>query len=366
MVLALVLAIAAARAQTLQKEQNQVREKLAAQRAGLALVQGQQADVASALAKIDALARAAVQRSQAVAQEGRTLERQLSLAESQEGLARDALSHQLQRLGPRLLGLYRLTRRSRLDLLLSAPDVAEAFSRAWTLRKLLSADLALVDETQRVARYQDRARRRLEAMRELALAQRRTLAEARAREDENILGLKDALALLYAKARGSRQTVHELERADRELALLMRQLERAPSTSGFGALRGKLPLPAPGLVEVGFGRVVNPRFNTVVEHKGLDIRAAQGAPVKAVADGKVVWTGWLRGYGNLAIVDHGGGYHTLMAHLSAFTRQVGDTVKAGEEVAVVGDSGSLKGSYLYFEVRVRGLAVDPAAWMASL
>jgi septal ring factor EnvC (AmiA/AmiB activator) len=160
--------------------------------------------------------------------------------------------------------------------------------------------------------------------------------------------------------------VAELERADRELASLLRQLDRAPDTSGFGALRGRLALPTSGMVEVGFGRVVNPRFNTVVEHKGLDIRAPQGAAVRAVAEGKVVWTGWLRGYGNLLILDHGGGYHTLMAHLAGFQHHVGETVKAGEEVARVGDSGSLKGPYLYFEVRVRGLAVDPTPWMASL
>jgi septal ring factor EnvC (AmiA/AmiB activator) len=110
--------------------------------------------------------------------------------------------------------------------------------------------------------------------------------------------------------------------------------------------------------------VVNPKFNTVTVQNGVDIAAPAGAPVRAVAPGRVVHAGWFRGYGNLVIVDHGAGYHTLVAHLGSMRTAMGEEVEAGDVLGSVGDSGSLKGPYLYFEVRERGRPVDPRPWLA--
>jgi septal ring factor EnvC (AmiA/AmiB activator) len=88
--------------------------------------------------------------------------------------------------------------------------------------------------------------------------------------------------------------------------------------------------------------------------------------VRAVAPGKVAYAGWLRGYGNLLIVDHGDGFHTVMAHLAQMSRAVGEQLQAGDELGTVGDTGSIKGTYLYFEVRQLGQAVDPALWLAGV
>jgi septal ring factor EnvC (AmiA/AmiB activator) len=87
--------------------------------------------------------------------------------------------------------------------------------------------------------------------------------------------------------------------------------------------------------------------------------------VRAIATGQVVHAGWLRGYGNVLIIDHGGGFHSLVAHLASFARATGESVEGGEAVGTVGDTGSLKGAYLYFEIRQDGEAVDPAAWVGD-
>jgi septal ring factor EnvC (AmiA/AmiB activator) len=84
-----------------------------------------------------------------------------------------------------------------------------------------------------------------------------------------------------------------------------------------------------------------------------------------VAPGRVVHAGWFKGYGNLIIVDHGGGYHTLVAHLATMRTAMGEDVEAGEVLGTVGDSGSLKGPYLYFELREKGKPVDPRPWLAE-
>jgi septal ring factor EnvC (AmiA/AmiB activator) len=135
--------------------------------------------------------------------------------------------------------------------------------------------------------------------------------------------------------------------------------------SGFAGRKGKLTAPADGPVSVGFGKVVNPKFNTVTIQNGVDIEAPAGAPVHAVAPGRVVHAGWFKGYGNLIIVDHGGGYHTLVAHLATMRTAMGEDVEAGEVLGTVGDSGSLKGPYLYFELREKGKPVDPRPWLAE-
>jgi len=98
--------------------------------------------------------------------------------------------------------------------------------------------------------------------------------------------------------------------------------------------------------------------------KGVDVRARLGAPVVSVAQGTIVYSNWLKGYGNLVIIEHGGGYHSLYAHLAHSEVEVGNEVEEGEEIGVVGDTGSLKGAYLYFEIRRGGVAIDPLPWLS--
>jgi septal ring factor EnvC (AmiA/AmiB activator) len=133
---------------------------------------------------------------------------------------------------------------------------------------------------------------------------------------------------------------------------------------GFGAQKGHLPRPAEGAVEVPFGKVVHPRFKTVTVQNGVELGAPAGAEVRAVAPGRVVHAGWFRGYGNLVIVDHGEGFHTLVGHLASMTTAMGEEVAVGTLLGTVGDTGSLRGPSLYFEVREHGRPVDPAAWLA--
>jgi len=116
---------------------------------------------------------------------------------------------------------------------------------------------------------------------------------------------------------------------------------------------------------VAFGKLVHPKFNTVTVQKGLDIRAAPGTAVRALAPATIAWTGWLNGYGNVVVLDQGDGYHTLYAHLAEVFRPLGTRLFPGDVFGTVGDTGSLKGAYLYFEVRRRGLAVDPMPWVGA-
>ena len=132
---------------------------------------------------------------------------------------------------------------------------------------------------------------------------------------------------------------------------------------GFVPNKHRLPWPASGPVRVAFGQRIELAFGTVTSHNGWDIAADAGAPVQAVAAGQVVYAGWLRGYGQMVIIDHGGGYHSVAAHLASVDTQVGESVTPGVQIGTVGDTGSERGTVLYFEIRYQGKPVDPREWL---
>jgi septal ring factor EnvC (AmiA/AmiB activator) len=128
----------------------------------------------------------------------------------------------------------------------------------------------------------------------------------------------------------------------------------------FQVLKGKLKLPVRGELSNRFG---SPREEGGTTWKGLFIRSDTGQSVRAVADGRVVYADWLRGFGNLLIVDHGSGYMSLYGNNESILKQVGEAIHSGEAVAAVGDSGGAGESGLYFELRHKGKPFDPMRWV---
>lgn len=139
--------------------------------------------------------------------------------------------------------------------------------------------------------------------------------------------------------------------------------EKLPSDNfigaNFPALKGKLRLPVRGEVSNRFGSI---RQDSGISWKGLFIKASEGAEVKAVASGRVVFADWLRGFGNLIILDHGDGYMSLYGNNQSVLRQPGDMVKGGDTIAAVGNTGGNESNGLYYELRNQSRPFDPIAW----
>jgi len=131
----------------------------------------------------------------------------------------------------------------------------------------------------------------------------------------------------------------------------------------FRGMKGLLPWPAEGEVTLQFGRIRNPNSPTYTRHFGVDIASMAGSKVRAVHDAVVAYCDWFQGYGKLVILDHGDGFKSLYAHCSEILVQKGDSVRASQTVALVGETGSLRGPFLYFEIRENGQPVDPAVWL---
>ena len=126
--------------------------------------------------------------------------------------------------------------------------------------------------------------------------------------------------------------------------------------------KGRLNLPLKGRILNKFGRKRVKEYDSYIVYNGINIRVRRGTPVQAVFDGKVLYTGELEGYGNLVIVGHGMEYHSLYGHLDSIKVAVNKVVKTGEVIALSGDSGSLEGDTLYFELRKNGKPIEPVRW----
>jgi len=132
---------------------------------------------------------------------------------------------------------------------------------------------------------------------------------------------------------------------------------------GFASQKGRMSFPVRGEILESFGKHKHPEFNSFTFSKGLSISASTGSGIKAIYEGTVIFADYFKGFGNMVIVDHGGGYFSLYAHASQLAKKVGAEVVRHETIGAVGDVDSSKGSMLYFEIRHQGKPVDPAEWV---
>jgi len=178
------------------------------------------------------------------------------------------------------------------------------------------------------------------------------------------------LARLEEEKQGYLTAIRELEAVSTRLQQLINQLSKQAKTASpplvgpFAARKGKLRWPTDGEVASRFGRQKNRKLKIVTFNKGIGIRAPLGRQIQAVYDGTVLYADWFRGYGRLIILDHGQGFYSLYAHGSELLVQVGDGVRAGQVIGRVGETGSLEGPQLYFELRHQGNPQDPLVWLS--
>lgn len=363
--LLLALALAAADTEDVAEERAALQRRLDAEKAAFDALGTEKKSVLTLLETMERLARDSAARATALEKSVARLRAQKAQLERDQAQVLESLAEQRRRIAPRLVAMYRLQKKDALGFLLTSGDFATLLKRRRAVRTLVEADAHELEELALISDYERQQARRLERLDATAQVYLQALRGEQAVGAARRARFQEVVATLGAEQNQSSRVIAELEAQERELASMLTELQSQSSLTGFRALKGHLPRPAKGVVEVGYGKVVNPRFNTVTVQKGVDIRAAAGAPVVSVGDGTVVFSGWLKGYGNLVIVDHGDNYHSLYAHLASSAVEVGDEVEEGGDLGAVGDTGSLKGAYLYFEIRRGGQAVDPMPWLEA-
>jgi len=194
----------------------------------------------------------------------------------------------------------------------------------------------------------------------------------------------EATTRTLASRRASRQTLLEEVSDRREMAgTLVYELEEARAKLGelvdtllagktpeldtvhlpIRVFEGEIGWPVTGELDGRFGSQLHPRFHTVTVRNGIDIQAPEGTTVRAIYDGEVAYASWFQGYGKLLILRHPGNVHSLYGYLADYTVKPGEWVREGDPIAFVGETGSLSGPRLYFEIRVEGTPVNPENWL---
>ena len=286
---------------------------------------------------------------------------QKRIAENQK-----ALDAQKEYLSRRLRARYQFGELGTLKVTMSSSSIAELTKRQKFLDLVFEQDQATIAQyRETLAALEADRKKLLQSEAEL----RQNEAEQRAAQ-ERLLQEKADQEKLLASVKEDKMThlrsLAELEQAEKDLGKILSGLAQrssGPEGEGLALFKGSLCYPVPGTVEEGFGEKENPRFHTVTFRKGIDLRAPAGSPIRAIHAGTVLFAEWFRGYGKLLILDHGAGYYSLYAHADSLFKSVGDPVKQGEVIGTVGDTGSLKGAYLYFELRFHSQPLDPAPWL---
>jgi septal ring factor EnvC (AmiA/AmiB activator) len=364
-----------------QRDLQQTQKRLKEERVKAAEARKREAGLLAELEAIDK--RLNEKRRQVAVLDARARKAQADISELQGDITRLQAQRagQEDALGRRLRALYKLQAQGGvLPVLLSGDDPVAQAVQLRHLTTLATVDARLIREYRVTSEGLADRKERFETRRQELSALRTEVEGERAEADREAAKRRVLLARVRDERAYHDRMVGELSEATRRLEAFIKELQekqrrlskipppraRPGETTpgvGFGALRGRLLWPADGRVVGEYGPQVNPRFGTKTFRNGIDIEAVEGTAIVAVYPGHVVFTGWFRGYGNLIIVDHGNEYYTLYAHAADIKVAEGEDVKQGQAIGTVGDTGSLQGPRLYFEVRYGGKPQDPAQWL---
>lgn len=278
-----------------------------------------------------------------------------------------------RRLKARMRAMYMMRNGAALNVLFSTdPADSGAFGRRHKyLGIIMDSDAGLIRGTEENLERLGDERERLKALKSEMEAARSTALRHKKGAERLRRSRMTLLRGVQRQKKRSLDVAGELERAASELTALVERLRSdgrgrgRGAKGGFASMKGRLLRPVDGRVVSFYGKVRHPRFKTVTFNNGIIIKAPAGRPVKSVYNGKVIYTGWLKGYGQLMILDNGSGFYTLFAYLDKILKGRGETVEKGTEIALVGETGMGASSGLYFEIRERGVSTDPLGWLVS-
>jgi septal ring factor EnvC (AmiA/AmiB activator) len=400
------------RQKELQSEQQELKQQLNRLKQQLMAAEASRTEAADALAASEAAISRANRRLRELGEDRLEVERQIDSLQQRSRSVAASQSRQEAQLAETLRQHHRLTLRDPFQAFLAgdnpgdltrdaeyygylgraaAQRIGELQERRVELANLEEQSRLKGEELARIADDENTNRaqllseqgRRKQAMERLSkqIATQRQSIDKLERDERRLATLIDRLSRVLAE-QARREAQREAERKARETAKAEAPSRPAPGpgprtappprdaepppSGQFAQLRGRLPMPVVGEVTGRFGA---PRkvegAGTAPTWKGIFIRAAAGTGVRAVAAGQVVFADWLRGFGNLMVVDHGEGFLSVYGNNESLLRNVGDRVAVGDLVAAVGNTGGIEQTGLYFELRFQGRPFDPLKWVAA-
>ena len=293
----------------------------------------------------------------------------------------DELNTMRDRYKQRVVNTYLKGRVSDLEKVLSSTSWRQAIYRTQYLKIISSIEQKMTNEIEDLLLMINKDRLKLESLlrqsislkrdKKKQMSSLRKMRIERKKELTRIRQDKSALAnYMQEKAAGVKQletiikkVLEDKARFEREERI--RQQQEALKTKEFNLLKGQLPWPTEGRVISKFGKQWNAQLKTTTDNPGIDIKGQPGSPIRSTISGIVTTITYIRGYGTTIIIDHGGGFYTVYSHVTNIQTHVDSEVRSGDVIAYMGDSGSINGSKLHFEVWGKGQKLDPEKWLVK-
>jgi len=296
----------------------------------------------------------------------RATEEEMGRVSSEISSLRSRLDSRRQWMARKLRAMQRNRAQGDALLMLAASEDAADLIKRWRyLEELARYERGIIEDYKRGIADLAVKEAQLEGLKsrlasEEAAVKRAEEALSRDREEKQRI-----LASVKQKRASYEGMLRELNEASRELQKLIEEEgeEDRFASKGFQGLKGRLPWPVNGKVALPYGTQKDPTFQTPVFRSGIYIAAPAGDSARAVFDGKVVFADWFKGYGQLVIINHGGGYHSLYANLSEIFLKEGDIISKRADVGKVGESSVTDQPSLYFEIRYKGKPLNPEHWL---
>jgi murein hydrolase activator len=270
--------------------------------------------------------------------------------------------------GQRLRALYQMNMIGRLDSTGLPDSIFDFFLMQNSMKQIIQSISSILDkqnqDLEKLEKIEQNVATQIHAKTELE-----TQLNDQIRINKNETGKRQlVLSQIRQKKRLSLAALQSLKYAalklDNKLTDMQtkgRQFDQ--NDLSFVSYKGRLHVPVKGKIISKYGTSESEDDKSFTFQKGIDIKVERGEPVKSVFKGEIMFAQWLKGYGNLLIINHGDNYYTLYAHVEEIFKQKGESVETGEVIATAGDTGSIKGLYLHFEVRHHGKPVNPMKWL---
>lgn len=269
--------------------------------------------------------------------------------------------------GNRLNALFRMQMMGRLEMAGPPSSLFDFIITQNALKKVVESDFSLLEKQARNMKELKDLEQNLDSRHKLKsnlqeqLAYEIKINKTEARKKEEIL---QEIRRRKGLALAAKHSLEVSSRAlNQTLSAIVPPADSPGARTSFADQKGRLPPPVKGEIISNFGTKRKGDYNAFTFQSGIDIKAERGTPVKNVFSGEVMFAQWLKGYGNLMIINHGNNYYTLYAHVEELYKKKGEQVDTGEIIGTAGDTGSIKGPCLHFEVRHHGKPVDPLKWL---
>ena len=314
-----------------------------------------------------------------IKKEEKLLVADISRSERKIGESEEELDTLRTRYARRLSTIYKKGQISNLEKILSSTSWRQAIYRTKYLKIISEIDQKTHDTIRSLLIQIGRQKLELEAVlrkkRRLKRDREKTLASVRTKKKKEQRELvkirksqKDLKVYLTEKQAGVKQLEDIIKKIQEDIARSereerIRKQQMVLKSKEFPKLKGKLQWPAEGRVVTKFGRQWNPKLKTTTENPGIDIKGKPGSQIRSVLGGVVTTITFIRGFGTTIIFDHGGGFYTVYSHVTYVETNEDSQVRSGDVIAYMGDSGSINGSQLHFEIWGQGKKLNPEYWL---